>query len=410
MSKIIGIFVFFLMIIAVSAAIFHFTVPQSLETLKSEIISEANKNGFEMEIEKVKFVYPDIVEFENIFAMNELGIIANTESCKLKTSIFDYVKSVFQKRFQDKDVEFKDFTNDITIDELKLFFVKNGTKELENAFETGENMVNASLKIFFDSQSSNNWFYSLKTDSLGIFNHSLKNVAAFGIVGSENISLNFNYLGGNFLVAMQCDWKNSMLVSMNISFENIDLQQIIPDNINASGLLSGTINPTKFPTFSTDNLIDDIIMNTEAECSLSVKNFKLDDNKFSKPILDAVLFVGINDLNFQELTANIYYSYLNTDIKNLLADNFKYKVSAQGSLIPKTQKFNLNTEIHFNPDMKFVIQRNIWNSMLSAEPNNEGRKLTGKISGNTNNVSVTLDGEIMKKGINSILSEIEKLF
>jgi hypothetical protein len=239
---------------------------------------------------------------------------------------------------------------------------------------------------------------------------TISKIEISGILDSNitNFTAKLDAFCGQIYVIADYDFQKSDVNIQKISLQNIDLQQILPDDINASGAVFGEIIPQKLPA-SFSNL-DEIFQKTVAECSLSVKNFKFEDKKISKPILDAVYFVGINDLNFKEITANFNYSYLNTRVKKFRADNFKYAISATGFFIPKSQNFDFDTEIHFNPDMKGVIQKNIWNSLLPSVPNNEGRKLTGKISGNPNNISVMLDTEIIKKGINSILNEIKDIF
>jgi len=411
MSKVIGIFAFFLIIIAISAGFLYITMPQSLETLKSEIIYSVGKNGVAMEIDNARFSYPNKIIFEGIGAMNSARMFAVAETCELKISPFDYAKAFFQNKFQNKKIELSDFVREINIDDLILVNTKGKIEDLEEIFKSGENIIYTKAKIFFDDKILKKWIYVIKADQIDIFGNTIENVEVAGIVSHENVYINFDLLGNRFDLLANIRWEDMMLMAVNLSFENIYLQRLMPSDINATGKLSGMIVPSVLPpSLSGISSIDDIIKGTKAEISLSIKDFKLGDNKFSQPILDAIQFVGIDNLNFQEITADIDYSYENAKIKNLVADNFKYKVSATGFFAPKTQKFNLDTEIHFNPDMKMIIQRNIWNALTKSETNKEARILTGTISGNGNNVSISLDGEIMKKGVNSILKEIEKLF
>jgi len=115
-------------------------------------------------------------------------------------------------------------------------------------------------------------------------------------------------------------------------------------------------------------------------------------------------------LDFSKITANLDYSRSKLQINNFLADNFKYAVSANGYYIPENQKIDFDVQIHFNPDMKFVIKKEIWNTMTAAEPKNEGRIIGGRVGGTLNNYYVSLDIDVVKRGVNSLLKEIEKLF
>lgn len=411
MSKVIGIFAFFLIVIAIFAGFFFYAMPQSLETLKSEIISSADKNGFAMEIGNAQFTYPDKIIFEEIFAMNGARMFAASEKCELIISPFNYLKAIFRNKFKNKKIELSDFVKEIITDDLVLVNNSGKIENPEEIFKSGKNIIYANARIFFDGETLNKWIYSIKTENINIFGNSIENFEAAGVAGSENIAFNFNFLGGDFKLLANVRWEDMMLMAVNLSFENVDLQKILPADINAEGKLSGKIIPSSLPpSLAGISSFDDIIKGTKAQCRLSVKDFKLGGNKAFQSILDAVQFVGIENLNFREITADIDYSYENSRIKSLVADNFKYKVSTTGFYIPKTQKFNLDTEIHFNPDMKMVIQRNIWNAMTKSKTNKEARIITGTISGNSSNVSISLDSEIMKKGVNSILKEIEKLF
>ena len=389
MSKVIGFFAIFVVIIACSAVFF---LPKTLISFENGIISGAEKNGFLLKIGNTSFSFPDKIVFENA---EVLSILNNDFSAKishtaLDFSLTDYIKSLFKS-----NRTISDFSNTAQLSDISLFF------------QDTEILPNAKAVINF---TSDNLKYKISADRFNYGDFNASKITIDGTFDSTktDFTANIEIFGGLIKFIADYDLQRNHLELSKIALQDIDLPQILPDDVKITGKLSGEIIPRALPhNFSN---FDEILENTEAECVLSIKNFGFEDKKISKPILDAVYFVGINDLNFREITANFDYSHSNLRVKNLRADNFKYAVELNGFFIPKTQRFDFNTEIRFNPDMHFAIQRNVWNAMTRTEPNNQGRKITGKISGNGSDISVSLDSEIMRRGVNSILSEIKNIF
>ena len=387
--KIFAIFAVFFVLLAVSAVIF---LPKSLVFFENEMILASERSGFLMSIENTAFVFPDKIVFENaeVSSLANRDFSAKISHFALDFSITDYIKSLFKR-----NRTVFDFSDVVELSDISLFFKEN------------EILSNAKARINFTPDGLN---YKIFTDGFNYGDFEISDIEIDGFLDSisTNFTIKTEVFGGIANVFADYDLLKNKFSINRITLQNIDLPKILQNDINIAGRLSGEIIPQELPrNFSN---LDEILKYTKAECVLSIRNFRLKDMNFSRPITDAVQFVGINSLDFQEITARINYSYENTRVSQIIADNFKYAFHLSGTFIPKTQRIDFYTEIIFNPDMKFAIQRNIWNSMLPAGTNGQGRKLTGRISGSGSNVSVSLDGEIMRRGVNSLLSDLRNLF
>jgi hypothetical protein len=396
MSKVIVIFAVFLTILAMGVSILTtIYLPNSLELMKAEIVETSAKNGFETKIESAAFKFPNLVEFSGVcvgdFSKN---IRANAKSFQLEISFLDDVKAIFRQKIKKSKIGINDFSNFAKLKNVD-FFVSG--KEIFSDGEADLYFENGALK------------YDLSADKTGAFYFPVKKIEANGTIDSGFLGINSNVkiLGGNLALKADCYLHTYLFKDVVLNFSGIEIKDIFPaaevsGKMSATLLLGGDIDiKSNFAK---------ILKEKQATCSIEINGFKYDNLKHSKTILSAVSFLGINNLDFSKITADLDYSRSKVKINNFLADNFKYAVSANGYYIPENQKIDFDVQIHFNPDMKFAIRKEIWNAMLTAEPKNEGRKIGGKVSGNVNNYSVSLDNDVMKKGVNSLLKEIEKLF
>ena len=396
MSKVIVIFAVFLTILAMGVAILTTVyLPNSLESMKAEIVETSAKNGFETKIESAAFNFPNLVEFSEVsvgdFSKN---IRANAESFQLEISFLDYAKAIFRKKIKKAKIGISDFSNFAKLKDVDFFV--NG-KEIFSDGEANLYFENAVLK------------YDLSSDKAGDFYFHVKKIEANGTIDSGFLGINSNIkiLGGNLEIKANCDLNTYLLKDVVLNFSGIEIKDVFPaagvsGKMSAAVLVGGDIDiKSNFAK---------ILKEKQADCSIEINGFKYDNLKHSKTILSAVSFLGITNLDFSKITTNLNYSRAKVKINNFLADNFKYAVSANGYYIPENQKIDFDVQIHFNPDMKFAIRKEIWNAMLNAEPKNEGRRIGGKVGGSVNNYYVSLDIDIVKKGVNSLLKEIRNLF
>ena len=396
MSKVIVIFAVFLTILAMGVAILTAVyLPNSLESMKAEIVETGAKNGFETKIESAAFKFPNLVEFGEVsvgdFSKN---IQANAESFQLEISFLDYAKATFKKKIKKAKIGISDFSNFAKLKNVDFFV--NG-KEIFSDGEANLYFENGALK------------YELATDKAGTFYFPVKKIEASGTIDSEFFGINSNIkiFDGNLALKANCDLNTYLLKDVVLNFSGIEIKDVFP-----TAGVSGKMSVAALVEGGVDIKSDfaKILKKKLAACSIEISGFKCDNSKYVKPILSVVPYLGITNLDFLKITADLNYSHSKMKINNFLADNFKYAVSASGYYIPENQKIDLDVQIHFNPDMKFVIKKEIWNAMLAAEPKNEGRKIGGKVSGSVNNYYVSFDIDVVKRGVNSLLKEIEKLF
>jgi len=396
MSKVIVIFAVFLTILAMGVAILTTVyLPNSLESMKAEIVETSAKNGFETKIESAAFNFPNLVEFSEVsvgdFSKN---IRANAESFQLEISFLDYAKALFRKKIKKAKVSISDFSNFAKLKNVD-FFVSG--KEIFSDGEANLSFENGALK------------YELSADKAGAFYFPVKKIEASGTIDSEFFGINSNIkiFDGNLALKANCDLNTYLLKDVVLNFSGIEIKDVFP-----TAGVSGKMSVAALVEGGVDIKSDfaKILKKKLAACSIEISGFKCDNSKYVKPILSVVPYLGITNLDFLKITADLNYSHSKMKINNFLADNFKYAVSASGYYIPENQKIDLDVQIHFNPDMKFVIKKEIWNAMLAAEPKNEGRKIGGKVSGSVNNYYVSFDIDVVKRGVNSLLKEIEKLF
>jgi hypothetical protein len=396
MSKVIVIFIVFLTILAAGVAILSTVfLPNSLEAMKTEIVETSAKSGFETKIEAVAFKFPDLVEFSGVSVSDFLkNIQAHAETFVLEISFWDYAKAVLMQKFKKTKIGINDFSDCAEIKNIKF---SAAGKEIFSEGKANLRFENGSLK------------YNLSADKGGYSYFPIKEIKADGIIDSGffGINSNFKILGGSLTLKADYDINACLLKNTTADFSGIEIKDVFPA-YGVSGKISGSAIVRGGVDIRSN--FAQILKEKQASCSIEISGFRYGGDKYLKPILNAVAFLGIRHLDFSKITADIDYSRSKVLVNSFLADNFKYAVLAGGYYIPDNQKIDFDIQIRFNPDMKSAMRKEIWNALIAAEPKNEGRKISGRVSGNINNYSVSLDNDVMKKGVNSLLKELEKLF
>ncbi|MDR0304763.1 MAG: hypothetical protein LBH98_08380 [Chitinispirillales bacterium] len=396
MSKVIIIFVAFSVIIVIGTGILAtIYFPNSLESMKAEIVEASAKNGFETKIERADFRFPNLIEFGGVcvgdFSKN---IKADAKSFELEISLLAYARAIYKQKIKKEKVGISDFSNSAKLKNI-VFGVND--KEI---------FSDAKANLRFEKETLK---YDLLINKVDNFYFHVKKIEASGTIDSGFFSINSNIkiFEGNLNMKANFDSYNYLLKDIEAVFNNIEIKNLFPD-LCVYGKISGTMVSSDFVDIKSD--FSKILREKQAVFSIEMSDFKYNNQKYSKPILSAVSVLGINNLDFAKITTNFDYSYSKVRVNSFLADNFKYAVSANGHYSPQNNKLDFSIQIHFNPDMKFAVRKEIWNAMVFAEPKNEGRKIGGRIDGHVSGYSISLDNEVMKKGVNSFLKEIEKLF
>jgi hypothetical protein len=393
MSKVISIFVIFFAIIVIFASVFYFnTVPKSLLMMKAGIIESGQKNGFEIEIARARIKFPNLIEFEDVGVSDfSKNLEMSAKLCKIEISMFDYLKSIFKR----EKVFWGSFSKKSSLEDIVL---KIGQKPI---FE------NAAADLFFEDD---NLQYRISAKEIENSQLPIKNISAFGIIDSGFCKINsrFEIYDGWIEAKGNLNLQNSLLKGLEIGFDGIEISKILSD-LNISGKIGGKIIPKADEVLLDSHFLGNI-KETNAYCSLSISNFKDLGHKSSRQILNAVAFVGIKNLDFAKITAVFDYSPSKVLIDNFLAENFSYSVSVDGHYFPQSTRYDFSVDIRFKPDMRSAIQRNVWESMIPDAPRDQGRKISGNIRGEGDKFSISFDGEIIKRGINSFLSSLKDIF
>ncbi|MCL1946908.1 MAG: hypothetical protein FWF51_07150 [Chitinivibrionia bacterium] len=396
MSKVIGIIAVFFVIIAVFALVFYYNIPKSLEIMKAEFVEVGQKNGFDVEIRDAKINSASVVEFEDISVVDfSKNVRAYAKVCKFEISLSDYIKAIFGQITKKEKVFLKKFSKKTSLENIVVKIAEN------------EIFTDATAELFFENGNLR-YVISGKISENSIF--EVEDFSSFGIIegGFCRVDSKFNIFGGEANVKGELDFQNISLKNPEIELNGIELEKLLP-NFNFSGKLSAKINPqTENIVFNADFF--EKIKETNADFSIKINNFKDLGSKYSKQILSNVAFAGIKSIDFAEISADVFYSPTKISTTNFLADNFKYSVSADGFYVPQSQNYDFSVGIHFNPDMKNSIQKNIWDVMTPDVPKNQGRFIGAKVYGEGGNFTISFDDEIMKRGVNSFLSSLKDIF
>ena len=397
MSKVIGIIAVFFVIIAVLSGVFYYNITKSLEIMKAEIVEAGQKNGFNVEISGAKMNFLNVIEFEDInigdFSKN---VNAHAKLCKFEISLSDYIKALFERITKNEKVFLRKISKKASLSDIRVKIAEN------------EILSDASAELFFENK---NLRYVISARTVLNSDFNTEELSVFGIIdgGFCRIDSKFGFIGGEARVKGELDFQNISLKNPEIELNGIEIDKLALLDFNVSGKLGGKIIPqTDKIAFNTG--FTERIKETNFSCSIKIDNFKDLGNEYSKQILAAVAFAGINNIDFAEISADFDYTPSKIEVKNFLADNFRYSVSADGFYIPQSRNYNFSVGIHFNPDMKNGMQKNVWDIMALDAPNNQGRFIGAKVFGKSNDFTISFDDEIMKRGVNSFLSSINDIF
>jgi hypothetical protein len=190
MSKgilIFGAFLIIMTVITVTAIKFYF--PNSLETMKTEIIETSVKNGFKMEIENVSFCSPNIVRFDNIFVADvSTNVKAAAKSFELEISLFDYLNAIYRQKVKKEKIGIKDFSHSAKFKSVNFFI--NG-KEI---------FSDAKANLYFEETLKT--AYDLSADKIADFYFPIQGFFVNGTINGDILGINsdIKMLGGKVSV------------------------------------------------------------------------------------------------------------------------------------------------------------------------------------------------------------------
>jgi len=396
MSKIIAFLAIFIGITGVLTAIFFLNVPKSLQIIKAQVIETGKNSGFDIEIRESKITFPNTIEFGGISVVNSAqNLELRINSCRFDISFADYIASVFNRITRGRSIYMRNFSQRGILEGIEL--EADGKK----IFSEGEG------SLFFENEDPR---FEITTQNFADLGVEVQKITLSGLIDNAVciISSKLFTLGGEINLNAVLDFHNFTLKNVKLEARGLELAKIAPD-FNVSGTLFAEIIP-KPEEFA---LNADFLKNfkeAEASASVSVLNFKDEGSRFARQILSALAIVGINSLDFAKISANFEYSPPKIAVNDLVADNFRFSVLADGHFTPKTLEYDFRAGIRFSPVMRSSVERNIWEAMTPDIPQNEGRFLGATILGKGENLSVSLDEQVFRRGINSLLSSLRDIF
>ncbi|MCL2845818.1 MAG: hypothetical protein FWE23_10295 [Chitinivibrionia bacterium] len=397
MSKLIAFCTIFLVIAGIFTAIFFISVPKSLKIMKAGIVEAGQKNGIIIEIRNSRAKFPNKIEFSDIqisdFSQN---FNATIKSCRIDFYFGGYIRAVLRRITMGETIHLQNFSQIAILQGIDLKIAEN------------QIFTKAQGNIFFETQK-----YEITANNFNDFGFEIKNFSACGeLIDSALISINSNFqIPDNGEIDINGFlFFDSLLIFQNpeIEIRGIEIGNLFPD-LNVSGTLAAEITPYA-DEFTLNAEFLQNIKNIEASASVSINNFRDSGNRFTKQILSALAFVGINSLDFANVSADIKYSPSKIVINDFMADNFRFAILADGRFYPKSSEYRFSAGIRFSPAMRSIIERGIWEAMTPDIPQNEGRFLGASVSGKGENISISFDDQTFRRGINTLLSSIRDIF
>ena len=454
MAKVIGFSALFLTFSAIHVGVFFVNHINSANFLKNLLTENAKSQGFLVEIEDGEVHFARSATFFNvstlyrhqrvIFLPNEYYefIIPSYEYTNFSLNVgrvevnidaekyFRFaVRSLFGQNtnWQDFILGVKAFDISLSIDDSPVF--ENGRANIHR--EPSEDNEGQKLQFYlFDGDIK-----SQNLQDLNISDFFIRGFVSEEELNTININSDFTANGAEVNIFAIFNLESSDFDDLLIRVGNLELANIFY-GIGISGELSLAIKPNirSNPHFVNDvgcfswdfNL--DFWQNIKENCfsgSVGITNFRYWDEPLNRQILDAVSFLGIHSLNFSNIVADFAYFPMHSEmagpgainIENFLASSRNFDIFANGQLlhgVPLTPNwyftYNFNTEIRFSQGARSFIDRNIWSVLSPNRAGGEGRFLSAQVSGEGQNISISFEQEIFKRGVNQILSEIRNFF
>lgn len=188
------------------------------------------------------------------------------------------------------------------------------------------------------------------------------------------------------------------LQGLSVAFRGISLESFFRSE-KLSGICSGAL---QFDTLTLEDFSD--IRRLHADGAIHISDFKEVGEVRFNTALKKLGKLGISSLNFDSITGDIELRGGRVVTENLTLTNSDYRLVAAGRYTIKRNSFNFTISGYLQPSMQDKMKPLIWSALILTD---EGeRKFTGSVRGVPEKYVVSVDGKIVKRGINSFFRNI----
>lgn len=370
--------------------IFLFLVLKSyhIKSLKETVAVAAARYGYRSEVEDAWFKLNGNVVFKGISLTDSLGGKISIKKFSAKSSLTGLL--TLKKKAEDGTLDFSTI-----VKKVKAANADSITGSYRHSagglFRINNLSLESNIKVITVTMDAPNVEHGKIT---------LKN----GIIEAEVTPSMLTLKRAEFatfdgLVSVKSKIKEFKEISnAQISFNGIELHKLL-NSEKIKGVCSGSF---ELDTLTLDDLSD--IRRLYGTGKISVKDFREEGDVHFNTALHKLGRLGIKELDFSSIEGSLELRNGRVITEDLEFKNSNYRLIADGRYRIKNNSFNFKIEGYIKPALRSKMKPLIWDALLRTDT--DERKFSGSVRGVPEKYQVSVDGKIVKRGINSFFNNI----
>lgn len=359
-----------------------------LKSLHTTLHKVSKDLGFTVKVEDAWVKLNGTVVYKNVVLTDTNGVLVTIPRLRLKSSVGKLLK--LQKKILKDTLDFDSFHNGINSVFISSFTVRHDSKDSLNI--EGRKLKLKKKKDSFEgemrlSKVTYNSYTAEKGDLLFQMRKDGVTVEK-GQLSSLGGTVRF---GGILL-------PDGALKNISCSVSNLPLPVVVP-SFRIRGVCSTHVQVDRL---SLNDLSD--IRRVYAQGSVYIKNFTEDNEPLFGTAKSKLNRLGIRSLSFDSIKGDFILKNGRVLTENFECRNKDFRIVAKGSYRLKNSFFNMAIDGFLQPSMRKNMKPILWDALLRTDT--EERKFSGKVRGVPKKYTVTVDGKIVKRGINSFFNNI----
>lgn len=361
-----------------------------LKSLKETFQTTVAPYGFTCSVDKAWVTLNGRVHFKKVLLKDSLGTSFSIDDIVIHSSLLGLLS--LQKQV-DKGM----LTSDLVAKKIKKARVKN-IKASYQKYSGGVFTI-ASVDLI-SKRNSLNFTVNLPYVEHGKVKLS-KGTVSGTIHGSvvELSQANFRSFSGMVSLKGKVD-TFKRVHDLNVQFRDLQISELLHTQ-KMQGICFGSF---ELDTFNIRELEE--LNRLYGTGSIEIHNFSQAGEKRFNTALQKLKRLGIRELNFDTIKGGIELKNGRILSEELTFANNDFRLVAKGRYRIKRKSFNVKIDGYLKPHMRSKMKSIVWGALIATET--EERKFTGAARGVPDSYVVTVDGKIIKRGINSFFNNIFK--